>query len=177
MVSTEELIKIVSSQKEDLQKKDLGTERKILKTINLNVSPASILTGIRRCGKSTLLRQLMKKIKNFNYVNFEDPRLVDFKISDFERLNEAFQEINGPCEYYFFDEIQNLPGWERIVRGLLDTNKKCIITGSNASLLSRELGTKLTGRHLNYELFPFSYQEMLDMTNNKPSLESFKLYL
>ncbi len=79
--------------------------------------------------------------------------------------------------FYYFDEIQNLPGWESYVRYLLDNNKKVIITGSNASLLSRELGTKLTGRNLRMELFPFSYLEYLEYFEKKNLPDSFHDYL
>src|SRR3989344_890576 len=61
----------------------------------------------------------------------------------------------GKNEFYFFDEIQNVNSWERFIRAALDFWKKIVITGSNASLLSKELSTKLTGRHINYTLFPF----------------------
>ena len=135
-----------------------------------------VIKGIRRCGKSTLLRQIMKNTKKFNYFNFEDPRATSFKISDYELLNEVFEEENGQCEYYYFDEIQNLDKWERYIRKLLDDGKKCIVTGSNVSLLSKELGTKLTGRHLTYKLFPFSYHEMLKLLSLKPSVKSFDKY-
>jgi len=92
----------------------------------------------------------------------------------FEKLDKLFQEEFGENNHYFFDEIQNVPEWERYVRRLQDLGKKVLITGSNASLLSRELGTRLTGRHLTYELYPFSFNEMLLLTNRSPSLESFE---
>ena len=71
---------------------------------------------------------------------------------------------------------ENVEHWERFVRSLLDQKKQIYITGSNASLLSKELGTKLTGRHVRYELFPFSYKEMLLLVNENPGIESFKEY-
>ena len=121
-----------------------------------------------------MLRQLMRKEKNFYYFNFEDPRAVNFEIEDFQKLDEIFVEEYGKQNYYFFDEIQNITGWEIFVRSMLDKKNHCVITGSNASLLSKELGTKLTGRHLTYELFPFSFKEFLKLTNNKPSISSIK---
>ena len=177
MILKDKLSKVVQLQKEELRTKETGIKRELLSKIDIEVPHATILSGIRRCGKSTLLRQLMKKIKNYNYFNFEDPRALNFEVEDFEKLEQVFQEINGRCDYYFFDEIQNVINWEIFIRMLLDSGKKCIITSSNASLLSKELGTKLTGRHLTYELFPFSFTEMLKLVNKKESLGSFENHL
>lgn len=77
----------------------------------------------------------------------------------------------------FFDEIQNISGWERFVRDAIDRKKTVVITGSNANLLSRELGKKLTGRHLDFEIFPFSYREFLSYLNLTPGANSFLLYI
>ncbi|MCH8325760.1 MAG: ATP-binding protein, partial [Bacteroidetes bacterium] len=93
-------------------------------------------------------------------------------MEDFQRLEEVFFSLSK-SNIFLFDEIQNIEGWEIYIRTLLDKNKKVIITGSNATLLSKELGTKLTGRHLKYELFPFSYSEYLHNKNKKPSTVSF----
>ena len=121
-------------------------------------SHALIITGIRRCGKSTLLQQIHRSfIGESIFLNFEDPRLAGFDISDFNRLHEIALEKGIGA--YFFDEIQNVDKWESFVRFRLDENYRVFITGSNASMLSRELGTKLTGRHISRELFPFSYSE------------------
>jgi len=80
-------------------------------------------------------------------------------------------------EAYFFDEIQNVEGWEVFVRQLHERGEKVFITGSNASLLSREMGTRLTGRHLSYEAFPFSYQEYLTFLGLSHNQENFKEYV
>ncbi len=154
-----------------------GIEREQLAAVNLAAPHALILSGVRRSGKSTLLSQLMKRTGASYYVNFDDPRLHGFSVSDFGRLQAALAEVFGERKHYFFDEIQNVPKWELLVRHLLDSRKRCIITGSNASLLSRELGTRLTGRHLTYELFPFSYSEFLLLLKKKESAESFGEYL
>jgi predicted AAA+ superfamily ATPase len=177
MILKDTLREIVQRQKEELGRQELGVPRELLNSPDSKSSHAAIISGIRRCGKSTLLRQLMKKLNNFYYFNFEDQRLIGFEVSDFEKLDAAFKELYGESKYYFFDEIQNIPGWERFVRKMQDSGKKFFITGSNASLLSRELGTKLTGRHMLYELFPFSFAEMLKLRKKKPSLDSFKDYL
>ena len=177
MILKETLRAVVRAQKAELASKNVGIPRELLLEIKVKVPHAIIISGIRRCGKSTLLRQLMSKISGYYYLNFDDPRIFNFELADFERLEEVFREEFGENEHYFFDEIQTVAGWELFVRKLLDQKKKCIITGSNASLLSRELGTKLTGRHLTYELFPFSYAEMLQLASTKPSLKSFEKYI
>ena len=120
-----------------------------------------ILTGIRRSGKSTILNQIMQKKANYCYANFEDERFIGFKASDFEQLNEVLIEVYNNPKIYFFDEIQNIEKFETFVRRLQDQGKKIIITGSNASLLSRELGTRLTGRYKSFEVYPFSFIEYL----------------
>jgi len=121
-----------------------------------------IIAGIRRCGKSTLLRQIMSGLKGqFYYFNFEDERLISFKAENFNDLYEVLLELYGDKKIFFFDEIQNIPGWERFVRRLQDRKIKFFITGSNASLLSRELGTRLTGRYVDCMLYPFSFTEFL----------------
>lgn len=175
MILKETLLKIVRMQRDTLKQEDTGIIRDILSDIKIGPHYATILSGIRRCGKSTLLKQLMKN-KNVYYFNFEDQNVFGFDVADFERLDEVFHEEFGESKYYFFDEIQNVEGWERFVRKQQDAGKIFVITGSNASLLSKELGTKLTGRHINYELFPFSYQEMLKFTLQKQSLKSFSDY-
>lgn len=119
-----------------------------------------IVSGLRRVGKSTLLQQIRAKHKGY-YLNFDDERLVNFHLEDFQKLHELFIELFGEQNLFYFDEIQNVPGWERFVRRLHDQQKKVFITGSNASLLSRELGTHLTGRYLEINLYPFSFKEFL----------------
>ncbi|MFQ5650064.1 MAG: ATP-binding protein [bacterium] len=119
-----------------------------------------VISGLRRCGKSTLLSQLRDKFKGY-YLNFDDERLVSFTIEDFQKADEIFHELYGDRTVYYFDEIQNVPDWERFVRRLRDFRKKVYITGSNARLMSRELGTHLTGRYLECTLFPFSFREFL----------------
>ena len=177
MILKETLRAVVRAQKAELAARNRGILRELLSGIKVKVPHAIIISGIRRCGKSTLLQQLMSKISGHYYLNLDDPRIFNFELADFERLEEIFREEFGKNEHYFFDEIQTVAGWELFVRKLLDQKKKCIITGSNASLLSRELGTKLTGRHLTYELFPFSYAEMLKLASAKPSLKSFEKYI
>ena len=97
----------------------------------------------------------------FCYLNFDDERLFDFKVEDFQLMMECFIETMENCRTLFLDEIQNVVGWESFVNRMLRSDYTVYITGSNANLLSKELGTHLTGRHLDFELFPFSFREFL----------------
>jgi predicted AAA+ superfamily ATPase len=177
MILKETLRNIVKAQREDLASYEYGTEREMLGEIELDIPFAIVISGIRRCGKSTLLRQVMKKTGKPHYVlRFEDPRAEKFGLGDFEKLDEVFREEYGDGGYYFFDEIQNVQGWEIFIRKMLDKKKRFLITGSNASLLSKELGTRLTGRHLNMELYPFSFKEFLAFSGKKAGIDSFEEY-
>jgi hypothetical protein len=130
-----------------------------------------ILTGIRRSGKSTLLKQIMQNKTDYCYVNFEDERFIDFRANEFEQLNEVLVEIYGSPKIYFFDEIQSVDKFEAFVRRIQDQGKKIVITGSNATLLSKEMGTKLTGRYKPFEVYPFSFAEYLSFRKVKPKKE------
>ncbi|MFH1439015.1 MAG: ATP-binding protein [Candidatus Woesearchaeota archaeon] len=176
MIEKNILRKVITLQNNEILERPLGVKRELLSKISLLTNHILVISGIRRCGKSTLLLQLMKKVKKPYYFNFEDYRVMGFEINDFEKLDDLFEELYEDSTYYFYDEIQNVSEWERYIRTKHDYNKICIITGSNASLLSRELGTKLTGRHLTYELFPFSYSEYLVFFKKKLSFESFNDY-
>jgi uncharacterized protein len=119
-----------------------------------------VITGIRRCGKSVLSYQLLKN-KHFAYVNFDDEKLISISVEDLNDVLEILYEVYSDFKYIFFDEIQNIPGWELFVSRLHRQGLNIIVTGSNANLLSRELSTHLTGRHISLELFPFSFSEFI----------------
>jgi len=123
-----------------------------------------IITGIRRCGKSSLLKIISKKLnEKFVYMNFDDIRLTDFKVENFEDIEEIVSEIYGikTNVIYLLDEIQNVPSWERWVNNLYAKKIKVFVTGSNSSLLSSEISTFLTGRNKVIKLYPFSFREFL----------------
>lgn len=121
-----------------------------------------IISGLRRSGKSTIQRKLQQKLaKSDYYLNFDDERLIRFKVEDFQMLLEVFIELFGQQSTFYFDEIQNIEGWERFIRRLYEQRKKIYITGSNAKLLSKELGTHLTGRYIQFEVFPLSFKEII----------------
>lgn len=177
MITKETIKNVIISQRKFLDSSGQGILREKNKEIKIEDSFALIITGVRRCGKSTLMNQLLKKQKQGYYLNLEDPRLGGFDLSDFNKVENVMKEIYGEGGVYFFDEIQNVPEWERFIRYLVDRKEKVVLTGSNASILSRELGTKLTGRHLSIELFPFSFSEFLSLKKQKPSINSFEEYL
>ncbi|MBF0648755.1 ATP-binding protein [Dysgonomonas sp. GY75] len=160
MIRQEEIALVIDSQRETFLKQDSGFTRDALADIPVADSFATIITGIRRCGKSTLLLQLLRRdYQAAIYLNFDDIRLSGFGTSDFTRLHREIEKRE--IKVLFFDEIQIVEGWEKYINQLLREGYKVFITGSNASMLSVELGTHLTGRHLSMELFPFSYSEFI----------------
>ena len=155
-------------------KKELLTSRNYLVENTFKGKQVEVISGIRRSGKSTLMRMIMAHYApNVICFNFEDSRIFGFEVSDFKKLDELMGETHP---VYFFDEIQNVENWEIFVRQLHERGEKVFVTGSNASLLSKELGTKLTGRYLSHELFPFAYNEFLEHTNQENNLASFENY-
>ena len=165
-MNTRQLKEIVVQQREEINEKDRGIAREGLDGIRtyLKIPHAVIISGVRWSGKSTLLTQIISRWfgEQFYYLNFEDERLISFSAEeDFERLYQVFLELFGAQRTFFLDEIQNVPGWERFVRRMYERGFKFFITGSNARLLSRELATHLTGRHLMKEIYPFSFREFL----------------
>jgi len=149
-------------------------DRQFMRQFNPAGKHIEVISGIRRCGKSTLMEQLIQsRYQKTAYFNFEDARVYGFEISDFPKLDEV---MGKDIEAYFFDEIQNVPDWEIFVRQLHDRNEKVYLTGSNATLLSKDLGTRLTGRHIRHELFPFSYEEFLTYRQIENTVDSFKLF-
>lgn len=171
MISKLELDRIIEDQSQYLSKKTL-VKRSL--SIPLESKRIIIVSGVRRCGKSVLIRQQFLKSNNAIYINFEDPRLVGFELEDFSRLEEILFE-KGKVNL-LLDEVQVVPKWEIYARMANEKGTALYITGSNASMLSRELGTKLTGRYSQFELFPFSYKEFLDFLDLDQNKESFDEY-
>lgn len=177
MIKKELLKNLISDQREIFLDTKGAIQREVLengdfKRINA-IKEAVIITGVRRSGKSFLLRLIWEKIKqgsrihadNFLYFNFENEKLLKFEADDFDSLLDSFNELYGIRRnervYLFFDEIQNIFGWEKFINRLLEERRyKIYITGSNASLLSREIGTALTGRNYPLNLFPLSFSEL-----------------
>ncbi len=163
MAPIEDLKSAIMDREEELKKK-FQTEKIIPREVQVQFKrlitsdAALIITGPRRCGKSILAYMILQEEK-IGYVNFDDERLI-IKQNELNLVLEALYSLKGDIEYLIFDEIQNVSGWEIFVSRLLQT-KKVIITGSNARLLSKELATHLTGRHIDGILLPFSFREFI----------------
>ncbi len=177
MLSKNELLDVVHQQKTKLNN-DNSYPRKLLKNLtHIDKEFVHIISGIRRCGKSTLMAQLIhSETEPTFYLNFDTPRLFGFDFTDFQIIDDILREQTD-IKWLFFDEMQIVDSWEIYVRGKLDEGYGVVITGSNASLLSRELGTKLTGRHITKELFPFSFQEFCEYKHLEKGEESLINYL
>jgi hypothetical protein len=169
---------VIVSQRAVFQKTEGFIVRDILERKDFDaicdIKEAVIVTGVRRSGKSYLLRLIWKKIKdenfvpedNFLYINFEDEKLLGFTAKDFSALLENYMELYSVNKkkkvYLFFDEIQNVSGWEKFVNRLIEEGGyKIFITGSNATLLSKEMSTALTGRSFPISLYPLSFSEFV----------------
>jgi len=143
-----------------------------------------VLKGIRRSGKSTIIRQLISELinnkvdkKQILYLNLEDYNFAnDLKIELFEEVLNAYKKHSNNKRkiYFFIDEVQNVKGWERWVRTKYDLNEniKFVITGSSASLLPKEFSALLTGRNLSFKVMPLSLAEFLEFSQTK-SLEEY----
>jgi predicted AAA+ superfamily ATPase len=176
MLTQNDIAQVIAGQRGQAARRGMGLSRDILPVLPDLTSHALIISGIRRCGKSTLLEQLLaSRGADALALNFDDPRLAGFEPADFQLLDTLIAK--GGARSLFFDEIQVVQGWESYIRQKLDEGFRIAITGSNASLLSRELGTRLTGRHVTRELFPFSYNEFLRFRALTPGEESLRLYL
>jgi predicted AAA+ superfamily ATPase len=176
MIRQDEIGLVIDSQRDIFLKLDAGFTRDALTEIPVADSFATIITGIRRCGKSTLLLQLFRRdYQDAVYLNFDDIRLSGFETGDLVRLYREIEKRG--IKVLFFDEIQIVEGWEKYINQLLREGYKVFITGSNASMLSVELGTYLTGRHLSMELFPFSYSEFIRFKELENGADAVMNYL
>lgn len=159
----------------DLQEVEFktGTPRRV--TITPVPGKATVCIGVRRCGKSTYMFQHMRKLldsgvprQNVLYLNFFDDRLRALRHDNLGVILEAYfslypEKKNTEKIYCFFDEIQDIPGWEPFVDRVMRTeNCEVYITGSSARMLSREIASQMRGRALSWEMFPFSFREFLD---------------
>ena len=146
-----------------------------------------VLKGIRRSGKSTIIKQLMHEmtLKGINknqllYLNLEDYNLTnDLTINLFNEVLDAYQQHtkNKKKTYFFIDEVQKIEGWEKWIRTKYDLgeNIKFIVSGSSASLLSKELSTLLTGRNISFKIMPLSFEEYTKFSKTK-SLDGYLKY-
>ncbi len=176
MISKSVLRTVITDQLKELDLLKDTVPRTIFRAVvSYSGTSAFIIKGMRRCGKSTLLKQLIKSKfeDSFFYFNFDDERIAEFISEDFQTLMETLIEAFGEKKNVFFDEIHNIKGWELFVNRILRQGYNVFITGSNARLLSKELGTHLTGRHIDIELYPFSFTEFLKAEKTEIPKKSF----
>jgi len=173
-------------------KKFIGTERTKLSQMlaELKIPHIKDIIGVRRCGKTVLMYQIISKLieknieaKNILYLNFDDPELMNL-----EETIKTSLHINPDISYIFLDEIQNVKEWERIIRIYYDRKKfkQIFVSGSSASLISRDVGKTLTGRHITKVITPFSFKEYLirhkiekpaDISNREKVMHFLENYL
>ena len=173
-------------------KKFIGTERTTLSQMlmELKIPHIKDIIGVRRCGKTVLMYQIISELikqnikpKNILYLNFDDPELMDL-----EEAVKTSLHINPDISHVFLDEIQNVKEWERIIRVYYDRKKfrQIFVSGSSASLISRDVGKTLTGRHITKILTPFSFKEYLskqriekpaDISNREKVIHHLEIYL
>ena len=159
-----DLRQILIDQQEIFNNKKEYIERELDLDYYLKGNEIVIISGIRRCGKSTLLKLLSEKFsKKAAYINFDDVKFVSFSLENFEDIEKNVLEIYGKNITYYLDEIQNIPYWEKWVNNLYSKNIKVFVTGSNSNLLSSEISTYLTGRNKVIRLNPFSFNEYLKL--------------
>lgn len=127
-----------------------------------------VLIGLRRAGKSTLLYKIVKDLvekgiewNQIIYINFEDERLAEFSLNDFNDLLSVQAELTDKIGYFFLDEIQNIEGWEKFARRMADFKEHTFITGSNAKMLSQEIENRLGGRYFTKYITPYNFKEFL----------------
>ncbi|MCF0196555.1 MAG: ATP-binding protein [Bacteroidaceae bacterium] len=164
------LKQVLYDQMEDMDTNTIPNlcHRKEEDMVELDSPLAQIVIGVRRCGKSTLCKNVLGKAKvKFGYVNFDDERLAELTTHDLDDVLMTLYQMHGEVDYFFFDEIQNIPRWALFVNRLLRQRKRLLITGSNSRLLATDLATHLTGRHNKIELHPFSFAEYCDYNRVK----------
>lgn len=159
-----EILKKVIYDQHQVIKDSIIVDREIVLEKNVNY----VLVGLRRAGKTTLLykrvQDLIKSGVEWNqiiYINFDDERLIEFGVEDFEDIVLVAEELSTNEHYFYFDEIQNIDGWEKFAIRLANQGYKVDITGSNAKMLSKEVEAKLGGRYISKEIMPYSFNEFL----------------
>ncbi|MEM2369242.1 MAG: ATP-binding protein [Candidatus Pacearchaeota archaeon] len=173
MINKEKWVEIIK----DFHEKGIPwlIEREIAIPSEIPIKRAISIIGPRRAGKTYTMFQIIKKlidkvkIKQVLYLNLERSDLREADVEDLNKLVESFFEIYPENKtrkiWFFLDEIQNVEGWEKFVRTLLDLGINVFISGSSSKFLSKEIATQLRGRTLSYEIFPFSFRDYLKAKN------------
>lgn len=157
-----DLKKIITEQKLELERLlaiDV-LDRKAMTKVDVASPLAQAVVGMRRAGKSVVCRKAMKDSGlRFGYVDFDDETLAKMTADDLDSILQTVYEVYGDVSHFLFDEVQNINGWHLFVNRLLRNGNHVVITGSNARLLTDDLATHLTGRHIPIPVYPFSYSE------------------
>lgn len=160
------LLKIIDFWQKVAEEKGLH-HRELVDRIDTETKEVIDIVGPRRSGKSSIMKIIIQELKakgSFLYINFEDPYFIDnYTPQVIEELVETYKEYyQTKLNYLFFDEVQNITSWEKPVRKLRDSGQyKIFVSGSSSRLLSSELASLLSGRHLSYQLLPLSFAEYL----------------
>lgn len=169
MMNREILKSVIFDQHEIIRNADIVHRRYFL-----DAQANYVVTGLRRAGKSTLLYGLVQDLvargvdwHRIIYINFEDERLAEFTLSDFNDILVVQSELSDEEGFFFLDEVQNIDGWEKFARRLADSGHRAYITGSNAKMLSTQIETTLGGRYLTRYVTPYRFDEFLDATGKQ----------
>lgn len=153
-------ILILQKRELEMKLKEKYIERESIK-LDLKVPLIKVIIGPRRAGKSFFSLHALNKEGHFGYINFDDEKLIES--TDYDEIIVSMNSVYGNPKILFLDEIQNLPKWEVFVNRLHRQEFNLVLTGSNSHLLSKELATHLTGRHLQITVLPFSFKEYLEL--------------
>jgi uncharacterized protein len=171
-------------KKDELLDELAGIERQDYQQVvaSIELNEITVLTGVRRCGKSTLMYQMVRKLinkgvnsKNILFINFEDQSLNTLSLD--EIYSEYMQKMNPLSKVFiFFDEIQKKEEWGQWVRKKYDqkSDVKFVVSGSASKLLRKEFSSILTGRIVAFEIMPLSFKEFLDFSKIKLDLSLLK---
>ena len=163
----------------EILKKIIYSQHEIIKNFKIvkrdydfDLNANYVLVGLRRAGKSTILYKIVQDLvangvewNQIIYINFEDERLEEFTSKDFDDILTVQSELSDKKGWFFFDEIQNIDGWEKFARRMADSKEHTFITGSNAKMLSSEIEERLGGRYLSKYITPYNFKEFLTAKN------------
>ena len=163
----------------DLLKTVIYDQHEIIKNFKIvnreyefDINANYVVIGLRRAGKSTLLYKIVQDLiakgtdwDQIIYINFEDERLSEFSVNDFNDILSVQAEMSDKKGWFFLDEIQNIDGWEKFARRLADSKEHAFITGSNAKMLSSEIENRRGGRYLTKYVTPYNFREYLTARN------------
>lgn len=173
MIKSEVLREVMLENREEVMR-----HKVIKRNVSLDGFDRQVLVGARRAGKSYLLygkiQELIAQGRSWDeivYLNFEDERLVGMELADLNMILEVHASLSDNRPMLFLDEIQNVEGWEHFARRIADNKYSAYITGSNAKMLSCDVGAVLGGRYLTREVFPMQFNEFIIMNGLDPTDE------